>query len=370
MFKGKQGEDKLISWILVGAVIFLVYSMTATKVPVPPQAGVGGGEQVAADGTFKIVGAPCTLATTLTGSIVRRYTDVAQSSENITIYQNDVLKGTTAHGGTTTVQSGVNADKLDLFAAFDRSTTFYTRHIRGKLETCTGSTTSGSPFFKDVPVSEDLGDGVKLGTPVVYNDFPNKVLQIDTTASSSLFSIVNDGQANQNTGRDGTNLTIGSGGTASATITFRPGYNMALGPNGNVLACQFPQSVYDAVAPISVTYAGVSLEDTPTKPSTQNFALIGSNNTVKAFAFPGVDGRKTPTALIQIILRADSNHNPSGVLDRVNCSLFDSDYYTRQKDGKVVLDIENRDTNNNLGRGATGETVSTTPEASFELGVE
>lgn len=376
--QNKKGKtDSLVAFAIIGLIIFMAFNAnkgTSTQIASNPDSAASG--NVAAENTIKIVGAPCTQATTLTSSVIRRYTDVAQTAENVTVVQNGVLRGTIAHGGTTTVQSGPNGDKLDLYPAFDRSATFYARHLRGTLGTCTGSATSGDAAFNEVPREDDLGDNVKLGKPIRFEGalvYPNKVMQIDTTANADLFSIVNDGQANQNTGGQGqgtgANLTIGSGGSGSVTITFRPGYNLAIGPNGNVLACQLTQAVYQTEAPLSVTYAGTSLEATDTKPSSTNYPLVNANNTVKAFAFPGVDGRATPTVTIQLTARADSNHNPSGTNDRINCTIFDSDFYQRQKDGKYVLDIENRDVNDNLGRGGTGGTVVTTPEASFEIGV-
>lgn len=366
----KKGKMDILTLVLVGLGIYLVFGSGFLKPQTQAQVQTGTGQSVTPTNTVQIVGAPCTQATTLTASVVRRYTDVSQTAENVTVFQNGVLKGTVAHGGTTTVQSGPNADTLDLYVA-DASKTFYTRHLRGKITTCTGSATTGdAAAFKEVPVSEDLGTGVVLGTALGYSDFPNKVLQVDNNGNSNWFSIVNDGQANQNTGGQGegtgANLTVGQGGTGSVSITFRPGYNLAIGPNGNVLACQFPQAVYDSVAPVLVSYAGVALQETPTKPSTQNYPLIAANNTVKAFAFPGVDGRKTPSVDIKVTLRADSNHNPAGANDRLNCTIFDSDFYQRQSDGKQVIDIENRDTNADLGMGETSITI---PNPSFTVGV-
>lgn len=377
---GKGAETFIAIAVVLVAIMYAMQSGFLSSFQTAPQAasgGASGGSSGASSGnTVTVVGAPCTQGTTLTASVIRRYTDVAQTSENVTIYQNGVLKGTVAHGSTATVQSGTNGDKLDLYVASDRSATFYTRHLKGTIGTCTASATTGDSSFKDVVTSEDLGSGVKLGSPVVFSDYPNKVLQMDTNGNSNWFSIVNDGQANQNTGGQGegtgANLTIGTGGSASVTITFRPGYNAAIGPNGNVLACQFPQAILDSSAPLLVTYGGKLLDRTDTKPSTQNYPLRQSNNTVVAFAFPGVNGRETTKADIGIVLKADSNRNPGGAVDRVNCTMFDSNFYQRQSDGKLVLDIENRDTNANIGLGATGGTggvVIANPEPSFEIGL-
>lgn len=392
LFNSKRGEEKLVG---IAIVILIVYGLFFYNggVASSPASSVGNtaaaSSSVAPTNTVQIVGAPCTIATTLTSSVVRRYTDVAQTGQNVTLYvttpisngangytfvgASPVLKGTFAHGGTTTVQSGPNAQLIDAYIAFDKSTTFYVRHLRGKFDTCTGAGSTGDTVFQPVAASEDLGDNVILGKEIDQNYLPNKVLQMDTTSNSNLFSIVNDGQANQNNGfgGGGGNLTIGTGSSGSVTVTFRPGYNLAIGPRGNVLACQFPQAVYLADAPISVSIDGVGvLADTPTKPSTSNYPLINANNTVRAFALPGIDGRATPVQTWHMTFRASANNNPqNNGLDSINCTIFDSNYYTRQRDGKVVLDIENRDTNDNLGLGGTGAVVNTNPDSSFVVAV-
>src|SRR3990167_4549025 len=251
MFKNKKGENNLLSIVLVIGVIWLISSGTLggkTQATAPAPSGNAADTSNMATSTVKVVGAPCTQSTTLTASVIRRYTDVAQTAQNVTIYQNGVLKGTIAHGGTTTVQSGTDGDMLDLFPALDKSTTFYSRHLTGKITTCTGSATTGdSKYFKEVPQSEDLGIGVVIGSALNFADYPNKVVQMDTTSSGNLFSIVNDGQASTNTGGQGqstgANLTIGSGGSGSVTITIRAGSKTALAANGGVMACQFPQAV-------------------------------------------------------------------------------------------------------------------------------
>ena len=378
MFKNKKGENNLISIVLVVLVVwFLASGNFGATSQSTGNAGTAGGSAAPSAGagnTVTVVGAPCTQSTTLTASVVRRYTDVAQTAQNVTIYQNGVLKGTIAHGGTTTVQSGTDGDNLDLYPALDRSTTFYSRHLKGKITTCTGSATTGdSNYFKEVPQSEDLGSGVVIGAGLSFSDAPHKVVQMDTTASSTLFAIVNDGQANQNTGGTGqgtgANLTIGSGGSGSVTITVRAGSKTAIAANGGVLACQFPQAVYKADTPMAWTLGGTRLEATNTKPSSQNFVLIGSNNTVSAFALPAINGEVTPVSTLQGVFYASANNNPAGALDRINCTIFDAERYTRQSDGKVVLDIENRDNNDNLGLGGTGAVVNTNPQPAFEIGV-
>lgn len=376
LFNNKKGKDSIVALVLIGIIVFMAFNANKST-STQSSSSSGGTATTTADAntqTVKVISG-CQQSTSLQMAVLRRYTDVAQGTENVTLFQNGALRATIAHGGTTSVQSGINADTIDLYPV-TQSTTFYARHLQGKLATCTASATSGDPQFDEVSRDMDLGDNVVLGDPLTtdafgdpLDKFPQKVLQADTSGNSNWFSIVNDGQANQNTGGQGqgtgANLTIGQGGSGSVTITFRPGFNTAIGPKGNVLACQFPQAVYDSVAPLQVSYKGMALKDSTTKPSTQNYPLIVSNNTVRAYAFPGVDGRATPTALINIVVKADSNHNPAGSLDRINCTMFDSNYYQRQRDGKWVLDIENRDTSSDLGLG----TQFANPNPSFEIGI-
>lgn len=364
MLKNKSGKLDYLGIILVIAAIIVVAKTGVFSDLFSASAGSSGttDETTTPSNTVTVVGAPCTQATTLTMSTIRQYLETALTAENVTIIQNGVLKGTIAHGSTTTVQSGPNADTLDLYNGL-QSATYYTTHTQGKLGTCTGSATSGDPQFKLVTNDENAVGGI----PVSMSSSPNHLFQIDTNGNSNWFSIVNDGQANQNTGGQGqgtgANLTIGSGGTGSVTITFRPGFNQAMGAiGGNILACQYPQAVYDSADPILVTFAGKSLVKTSTKPSSQNYPLIAANNSITAFVMPGVDGRATPSIEMKVLLRADSNHNPAGANDRINCTIFDSGYYQRQSDGKYVLDIENRDTNARIP-------ATMAPKPSFEIGV-
>lgn len=320
-----------------------------------PQAQVGTDGQQPADSIVKVVGAPCTQATTLTSTPLRRYTDAVLTSENITVWQNGVRKGAIASGSTTTVQSGTNGDMLDLYPA-EESTTYYTQHAAGRIETCTGSATTGDPAFKFV---QDESTG---GTPVTYAgsctlpdgkvyDCIHKVVFI---ADGMTIDIVNDGQANSQTATNevtGENLSIGSGGTGSVSLQFKVDYNEGLGAiGGNILACQFPSAVYSSSPPpLSFDVNGVALVETDKKPSSQRFSLIQSNNTVMAWKFPAIDGRLTPVVKGTGIVRAASSRDPQSILDRINCTIFDTDYYAREKDGKLVLDTENRDNQADVG---------------------
>ena len=140
-------------------------------------------------------------------------------------------------------------------------------------------------------------------------------------------------------------------------------YNEALGPiGGNIVSCQFPSAIYDATTPISISIDGQTLSEADKNPSSQQFVLYQANNTVRSFKFPGIDGRTNPVVKGNVIVRADSNHDPASFIDRVNCTVFDTDYYKRQSDSKWVVDTENRDTSADLG-GAN--TVS-----DFVIGVE
>lgn len=347
--KSAKANGALIAVIALVAALFYFGGGVTTQSGTPAT----GGQAAPAANIVTVVGAPCTQGTTLSVSTIRRYTDVAQTAQNATILQNGVFRATTAHGSTVTVQSGSNGDTLDLYPAFE-STTFYPQHLKGKLETCTSSATTGDTSFKFVEdkVADSAFNSLSYNF-AGYASTPNKLVQIDTAPT---ITIVNDGQASQNSqGLSGANLTIGTGGTASATISIYPTYNTGWGAiGGNVLACQFPSAVYDNLKPLRPTWNGAELQETNVKPSSTNFALSQANNTIKAFAAPPIDGRLQTKIDLNIQLRADSNHNPrAGNLDDVNCTIDDVSFYQRQSDGAYILDIENRDTLVELGGAKT-----------------
>lgn len=339
-------------FVLIGALFYFGGGMGAVTQSGTPT-GSGGAATPAAN-TVTIVGAPCTQGTTLTASVVRRYTEVAQTTQNITILQNGVLRSTTAHGSTITVQSGSNGDTLDLYAGL-ASTTFYPRHLKGKIETCTSSATTGDTVFKEVVDATVGGERISYAAETgLFAAAPNKLVQIETAPT---ITIVNDGQANAQTDLNevsGANLTIGSGGSGSVTVKFSPSANVGWGVvGGNVLACQYPSAIYDPTNPMRVTVVGGGvLEEASVKPSSITYPLIQANNSVKSFKFPALDARKNGDVSFTVKLTADPNRDPSGRVDRVNCTTADVSYYQKQNTGEYVLDIENRDTNVDLG-GAT-----------------
>lgn len=357
LFEHKSGEKMNFGFVIIAAIV-IYFAVTMNSAPAA-QSGTGAPApaQTPAN-TVILVGAPCTQSTTLTSSVVRRYTEAAQTTENVTILQNGILRGTTAHGSTATVQSGVNGDTLDLYPGL-QSTTFYSTHLKGKLATCTGATTTGDPQFN---VVNDPSVG---GAGITYTDTPNHLTQIDTAPT---FTIINDDTFTSNTGGQGqgtgANETIGSGGTGSVTVTVRPsGNQVGIGAiGGNILACQYPSTVYDASQGVrAVDALGKDFPASSVVPSSTNYVLIGSNNTVKAWKIPAIDGNQQAIFKMQLILKADNNHNPAGALDRINCTLADTNYYQKQNGGAYVLDIENRDTNVDLGGANTNY--------DFEVGV-
>jgi len=360
MLYKKAKTDNLIVIALVGVIIFLLVSTQGQKTQSASSDDKSSDTKMSegtTDTTVRVVGAPCTLSTTATSSMLRRYTEGSLSSENVTVFQNGVEKVTINHGATTQVQSGPNADTLDLYPAL-QSTAYYSQHAKGKLTTCTGSATTGDPIFELV---QDTTPG---GTPVSYDnscedpsgkkyDCANKVVFI---TDSVTIDITNDGQSNAQNGilneaaGSFENLSIGTGSSGSVSLQFKVDYNEAWGPNGgNIAACQFPQAVYDSVTPLILTVEGVQLPETNEKPSTQLFPLIAANSTVRAFKFPGIDGRKNTVVKGTLQIKADSLHNPAMAGDRINCTVFDTFHYKRQNVNFPVLDIENRDTNADLG---------------------
>lgn len=344
MFKFSKGKAAFDAATVVIVVIIAVVAWNAGLLGgLKPQAQVQDGSGQPADTVIKVVGAPCTQATTLTSTPLRRYTDAALTSENITVYQNGVRKGAVASGSTTTVQSGANGDTLDLYFA-EESTTYYTQHAKGKIETCTGSATTGDPAFKFV---QDTSPG---GTPITYSDV-HKVMQIHN--SQITMDLTNDGESETQGDVDdlaGGNLSIGTGGTASVSFAFKVDYNEGWGViGGNILGCQFPSGVYDSSAPLSIEVAGKNLEAATKDVPSSVWPLYQANNSVKFYAMQGIDGRLTPTLKGSAIVRASTNNDPSGALDRINCTVFDTDYYVKDVDGSLVLDVVNRDDNTDLG---------------------
>lgn len=364
----KSGKMDALGVILIVLAAVLVFQSGALNNLFPASAGSGGTGTGGGTGagtstsTVTVVGAPCTQSTTLTVSTVRRYTEVAQTAQNATILQNSVLKGTIAHGSSTTVQSGSNADELEIFPGL-QSTTFYPRRMKGKLTTCTGSATTGDQSFVEVDDTTPGGAKIKYGDDTgLFVKSPNKLVQIETAPT---ITIVNDGQADSQTDLNqvsGENLSIGSGASGSVTVKYSPSANVGWGIHGNVLACQYPSGTYDPTNPIRVTVNGAVLDEADVKPSSTVWALIQSNNTVKSFKFPGIDARKTGDLLFSVKMTADPNDDPASILDRINCTIADVSYYQKQNTGAYVLDIENRDTNVDLG-GAN--TIS-----DFVIGVE
>ena len=351
MYKSnKKGKVDMLTLVLGGILVFVLFGGSFGTVNQSAAGGSSAGDSaVPAGNVVQVVGAPCTQATTLTASVIRRYTEVAQTAQNVTILQNGNLRATVSHGSTTSVQSGTNADTLDLYSAL-QATTFYARHLQGKISTCTASATTGDAVFKEVD------DATVGGAKVSYTDAsglfasaPNKVVQMDTAPT---ITVTNPTQSDSQTATNevtGENLTIGTGGVGSVEITIKPTINTGWGVNGNILACQYPSSMYDSTNGVQPSVGGSALEVSSVSPSNINFVLIQANNTVKSWKFQGLDGRKTSSLKVDVTLQADTNHDPASILDRVNCTVFDTNFYQKQQTGAYVLDIENRDTNADLG---------------------
>lgn len=345
----KMAKMDMTSLVIVGLIVYALFFSGGSNIfqSTGGNAGaVAGGSAVTPVNTVTVVGAPCALGTTLTNNLKRRYTEASLTAENSTVFTNGARASVVGgNSGTVTVQSGVNSQALDIYHAEDLSTTYYTQHVKGKITECAAAAVTGEEkYFKFV---QDSSPG---GAAVSYSDSPHKLIAI---ADGVTIDIVNDGQANAQTNANevsGENLSLGTGGTGSVSLTFKVDYNEGWGViGGNIMACQFPSAVYDAATPLIPTVAGQSLSEASVTVPSQIFPLINSNNSVKAWKFPGIDGRLTPSVAGSMILRASSNNDPQSLADRVNCTVFDTDYYQKQADGALVLDIINRDTNANLG---------------------
>lgn len=352
MFNSKKAEKMSGMAIAILVVVgYLVYSNGlipgfGPAASTAPGAGTGSSGSTGSTNTLNI-NSDCTQGTTLTGNILRLYTDATLTSENSTVYVGGSELKTIGNGGTTTVQSGKNGQTLELYPAL-YSTTYYANHFTGKLATCTAGASTADPQFT---VVKDESPG---GAGVTQAQVSNKVYLISTGVTTT---ITNDGQSNSqdgnlNIGSGGgfENLSIGTGSTGSVQFQFKVPSKEAWGPiGGNIMSCQFPSAVYDATTPISITVAGQTLAAADKNPSSQQFVLYQANNTVKSFKFPGIDGFANTIISGAAVIKADQNHDPSMAGDRINCTVFDTNYYKRQVDGKWVVDTENRDTNADLG---------------------
>lgn len=351
--KSKAGEMDALGIVLVIAALILVVQSGALSSFLPAQssggsAGASGGSAATSGNTVTVVGAPCTQGTTLSNNLRRRYTEASLTSENSTVFGNGArLAILSGNAGTTTVQSGVNGQDIDIYYAEDVSATYYTQHAKGKITECTSAASTGEDkYFKLVKDSSPADPADRIA----YSEAPHKLVAI---ADGVTIDITNDGQANAQSGTNevtGENLSVGTGGTGSVTLKFKVDYNEGWGViGGNIMACQFPSSVYDSANPILFTVGGKKLEDASVSVPSSRFVLYQSNNTVKTWKFPSIDGRLTPAVDGSAVIRASSNNDPLSILDRFNCTVFDTDYYQTQSDGKFVLDIVNRDTNADLG---------------------
>ena len=351
MLNSKRAEMSKFAWAILAIVGYMAYSQGLIP-GFTPAASTGGTPTTGSSGSTGTtntlnIASDCTQGTTLTGNILRLYTDALLTSENTTVYVDGAELKTIGNGGTTTVQSGKNGQTLELYPAL-YSTTYYANHFKGQLATCTAGASTADSQFTVVKDDSPGGAGVSVA------QVSNKVYFI---ADNVGVTITNDGQSNaqDGTGNIGSaggfeNLSISQGSSGSVQMQFKVDFNEAYGPiGGNIIACQFPSAIYDATNPISITVAGQTLSASDKNPSSQQFVLYQANNTVKSFKFPGIDGRATPIVPGSVVLKADQNHKPASFIDRVNCTVFDTDYYKRQVDGKWVVDIENKDTNADLG---------------------
>ena len=351
MLNSKRAEMSKFAWAILAIVGYMAYSQGFIP-GFTPAASTGGTPTTGSSGSTGTtntlnIASDCTQGTTLTGNILRLYTDALLTSENTTVYVDGSELKTIGNGGTTTVQSGKNGQKIELYPAL-YSTTYYANHFKGELATCTAGASTANPQF--TVVKDDSPGGAGVSAPQVSN----KVYLMST---GPVVSITNDFQsdAQDGTGNIGSaggfeNLSISQGSIGSVQLQFKVPSKEAWGPiGGNIMSCQFPSAIYDSTNPISITVAGQTLTAADKNPSSQQFVLYQANNTVKSFKFPGIDGMANTIISGAMVITADQNHEPAAFIDRVNCTVFDTNYYKRQVDGKWVVDTENRDTNADVG---------------------
>lgn len=281
--------------------------------------------------TVTTTGIPCTQSTTLTVNMVERYSEsTSMSGQNATVFVNGVNKGVIASAGTMTVSDG---DKVTVYYAADPAATGY---AAAKSE----GTISGCP------ASVSTGDD---------KTFPDQVLG---ASAYKLYDITNAPTASLVNLRDytanpGTALSITAGGkeTLRTTITWasKEGYGVA---DGSTLACRFTDSQIDQ-GETQAVLDGVTLGSAKYIPSATSFALSATNQSVKYWAVPAIDGKVKTSSVLDIVIAGDSNSQPTAATN-FSCSLKDSDYF-QDNNGNFAIGVEDSDDQAEVGKPASAE---------------
>ena len=268
---------------------------------------------------------------TMTVDFTKKYSaSTSMTAQNATVYINGNEKGVVNEGSTFTAQG---KDTLNVYYALDPAqTTYYAAHATGKVP-CEGQPTayttsnilgkgSLAGALQD-PVSELFTSSTAPTAPTVYNK--KTLVALSTTA-----------------------LAIGVGGTETARAyldwTNEEGYGVV---DGNTLACRFTDSEIDQTETNAIL-DGQTLGAAKYVPSMTKFPLSAANQSAKYWAFPAIDGKKTPTSTLDIIINGDDTNQPTAA-GNFSCEIIDTDLFVTD-DGKVVIGVEDSDDNSNVGR--------------------
>jgi len=288
--------------------------------------GSGGTQNIVISNPDKACG-----STTMTVDFSKKYSaSTDMTAHNATVYINGNEKGVYSEGGSFTAQGG---DSLNVYYALgDTDNTYYAAHSSGAIP-CTGQTAAfttsnvlGAGSLAGAmqnPVNEVYTSSTAPTEPTVYN---KKTLVALTT----------------------TGLAIGVGGTETARAyldwTNEEGYGVV---DGNTLACRFTDSQIDQ-SKVRAILDGSELGAAKYIPSMTRFALSASNQSVKYWSFPAIDGKKTQSSTLDLTIKGDDTNQPTAA-SNFSCEIIDTDLYVTD-DGKVKIGVEDEDDNSNVGR--------------------
>lgn len=330
LLQSKAAKMSTGAWVLIVVIGALFLNANGT-INLGGLLGSAGGSGSGTTTTVTTSGIPCTQSTTLTVNMVERYAEsTSMSGQNATVFVNGVNKGVVANGGTMTVSDG---NKVTVyFAADPAATTYAAAKSEGTISGCPASVSTGDEAtFKDTI----------LGAPAY------KLYDISTAPTASVTNL------KDYTSNPSTALAIGAGGkeTARVSVTWasKEGYGIA---DGSTLACRFTDSQIDQGATEAVL-DGQTLGSAKYIPSATSFALSATNQSVKYWAIPAIDGKVKTSSTLDMIIAGDSNSQPTAATN-FSCSLKDSDWF-QTNDGTFNVGTEDSDDQAEVGKPASAE---------------
>ena len=333
----KKGTELFLLFAIVVAAGLILQG----RIPLPFLATADGPDGVAPVTTVRVEGEKACGSTTMTVDFeVAHKSGTTVTAQNATVWINGARKGTYSEGGTFTAQGG---DDLRVYNALDPAqSTYLASYSKGAIP-CTGQTAAfltsltsyqGTPFMQ---IGEGQSSLQKVG----------QVYESDSTPAAE--TIIN----NDFTSNPGTALALGAGETKVAEIRLNPvfeeGYGVA---DGSTIACRLTDSQIDQ-AKVTLQQGGKLLGDAKYIPSNTLFAVGATNQTIKYWHLPSVDGVDTSTIDLFMAIKGDDTNGPTTDTN-VSWATFGTDFYEHD-DGSVNIDIEDRDTNVKIGRTAGTE---------------